>query len=144
MIYEHKFHDLQKQPTEVFYWKKTSAQVFSSEFYQKIYDTLFHGKSPVAASVQDRVNLKIIIIYIIYYKNMAFLHTKIYFWYWYFQSITSRSNHTRCSVKKAGFRNYTKFTGKHPCQSLFLNKKKETLAQVFFCKFCDISKNNFS
>ena len=59
----------QKQPTEVFYWKKTSTQVFSCEFYRKIYDKLFHRKSPVAASVQDRVNLKIIIIYIIYYKK---------------------------------------------------------------------------
>ena len=43
-------------------------------------------------------------------------------------------------------RNFTKFTGKH------LNKvagmacnfiKKETLAQVFSCEFCEISKNTF-
>ena len=56
--------------------------------------------------------------------------------------------------------------GKHLCQSLFFNKvaglriflysdciqentqacnfiKKETLAQVFSCEFCEISKNNF-
>ena len=34
------------------------------------------------------------------------------------------------------------------CQSLFFNKvadlKKETLAQVFSCEFCEISKNIFS
>ena len=45
-----------------------------------------------------------------------------------------------------------KFTGKHLCQSLYLNKvadlaynfiKIETLAQVFSCEFCEISKNTF-
>ena len=48
-------------------------------------------------------------------------------------------------------RNFAKFTGKHPCQSLFFNKvaglgnfiKKETLAQGFSCEFCEISKNTF-
>ena len=42
--------------------------------------------------------------------------------------------------EKDVFRNFTKFKGKHLCQSLFFNKKK-TLAQVFFCEFCEISKN---
>ena len=43
--------------------------------------------------------------------------------------------------KKGVLRNFPKFTGKHPCQSLFFNKvacnfiKKETLAQVFSCEF---------
>ena len=46
-----------------------------------------------------------------------------------------------------------KFTGKHLCQSPFFNKvedlqacnfiKKETVAQVFSCEFCEISKNTF-
>ena len=57
----------------------------------------------------------------------------------------------RCSVKKGVLRNFTKFTGKHLCQCLFFNKvagllqlfKKETLAQVFSCQFCEISKNTF-
>ena len=40
-------------------------------------------------------------------------------------------------------RNLTKFTGKHLCQSLFFNKVAETLAQVFSCEFCQISKNTF-
>ena len=57
--------------------------------------------------------------------------------------------------KKGVLRNLAKFTGKHLCQSLFFNKvvglrltynfiKKETLAQVFSCEFCEISKNTFS
>ena len=33
-----------------------------------------------------------------------------------------RSSHQRCSVRKAVLRNFTKFTGKHLCQSLFFNK----------------------
>ena len=59
-------------------------------------------------------------------------------------------------------RNLAKFTGKHPCQSLLLNKvagyeskihflsiiacnsiKKETLAQVLSCELCKISQNTF-
>ena len=53
--------------------------------------------------------------------------------------------------KKGVLRNFAKFTGKQLCQSLFLNKayrpqacnfiKKETLAPVFSCEFCEISKS---
>ena len=57
----------------------------------------------------------------------------------------------RCSVVGA-LENFAKFTGKHLCQSLFFNKvagaacnfiKKETLAQMFSCEFCEIFKNTF-
>ena len=54
-----------------------------------------------------------------------------------------------CSVKKGVLRNFAKFTRKHLCQRLFFNKvagnfiKKESLAQVFSCEFCEISKNRF-
>ena len=34
----------------------------------------------------------------------------------------SRSSHQRCSVREGVLRNFTKFTGKHLCQSLFLIK----------------------
>ena len=34
----------------------------------------------------------------------------------------TRNNHQRCSVKKGVLINFAKFTGKHRCQSLFLNK----------------------
>ena len=51
--------------------------------------------------------------------------------------------------KKGVFRNFTKFTGKHQCQSL--NKVvmrpatllKKRLAQVFSYEFYEISKNTF-
>ena len=33
-----------------------------------------------------------------------------------------RSSHWRCSLRKDVLRNFAKFTGKHLCQSLFLNK----------------------
>ena len=33
-----------------------------------------------------------------------------------------RSNHQRCSVRKAVLRNFTKFTRRHLCQILFFNK----------------------
>ena len=56
--------------------------------------------------------------------------------------------------KKGVLENCTKFTGENLCQSLFLNEvaglrrpvtlfKKEALAQVFSCEFCEISKNTF-
>ena len=67
---------------------------------------------------------------------------------------TSGSSRSEVFCKKGVLRNFTKFTGKHLCQSLFFNKvagpgqacnfiKKETLAQVFSCEFCEISKNTF-
>ena len=60
-----------------------------------------------------------------------------------------RISHQRCSRKKGVRRNFAKFTGKHLCQSLFFKPqacnfiKKETLAQVFSCEFCETSKNTF-
>ena len=33
-----------------------------------------------------------------------------------------RSSHQRCSIKKIVLKNFTKFTGKHLCQSIFFNK----------------------
>ena len=53
---------------------------------------------------------------------------------------------------KGALRDFTKFTGKRLCQSLFFNKvagaacifiKKGTLAQAFSCEFCEILKNTF-
>ena len=60
-----------------------------------------------------------------------------------------RSNYREVFCKKDVLRNLTKFTEKHLWQSLFFNKvagliEKETLAQVFSCEFCQISKNTFS
>ena len=70
----------------------------------------------------------------------------------YFVTI-SRSSHPEVLCKKGVLRNFAKFRGKHLRQSLFLKNvagqacnfiKKETLAQVFSCEFCKISKNIFS
>ena len=64
----------------------------------------------------------------------------------------SRCSHQRCSIKKDALKIFAKFIEKHVCQILFFNKvavlrpepcnfvKKETLAQVFFCEFCEIFK----
>ena len=58
----------------------------------------------------------------------------------------------KCSIKKGVLRNFAKFSGKYLCQSLFFHKitglrpatlLKKTLAQVFSCDFCKISKNTF-
>ena len=54
---------------------------------------------------------------------------------------TFRSSRPEVFSKKGVLRNFTKFTGKHLCQSLFF--KKETLAHVFSCEFWEISKNTF-
>ena len=54
----------------------------------------------------------------------------------------------RCSVKRCSL-NFTKFTGKQLCQSLFFNKvadlrpAKETLAHLFSCELCEFFKNTF-
>ena len=56
-------------------------------------------------------------------------------------NIIFKSSRPETFCKKDALKNLAKFTGKHLCQSLFF--KKETLAQVFFCEFCEIFKNTF-
>ena len=51
-----------------------------------------------------------------------------------------RSSRPEVSCKGV-LRNFKKFTGKHLCQSFFL--KKETLAHVFSCEFCELCKEKF-
>ena len=55
-----------------------------------------------------------------------------------------------CSIKKGFLKALAKFTGKHLCRVSFLIKlqacyfiKKEALARVFSCEFCEIFKNMF-
>ena len=52
-----------------------------------------------------------------------------------------RSSHRKSSIEKDVLEIFTKFTGKHLCQSLFFNNK--TLPQVFSCEFCEIFRNIF-
>ena len=64
-------------------------------------------------------------------------------------NLTKNSGHNA----DTSFKKFTKFTGKHLCQSLFLNKVaglkpatvlwKETLAQVFSYEFSEILKNTY-
>ena len=61
------------------------------------------------------------------------------------RSNTLRRARSEVFCKIGALRNLAKFKGKHLCQSLFLNKfiKKETLAKVFSCEFCEISGSAF-
>ena len=63
-----------------------------------------------------------------------------------------RSRHRRCSIEEGALKDFTKFTGNTCARVSFLIKllakacnfiKKETLAQVFSCEFCEIFKNTF-
>ena len=42
-----------------------------------------------------------------------------------------RGSQQRCSIKKGVLKNFTKFTGKHLCQSLFFNKVAGLSQQVY-------------
>ena len=59
--------------------------------------------------------------------------------------IPTRSSHQRCSIKKVSLEIWD---SSQECQNLFFKKvanfmKKETLARVFSCEFCEISKSTF-
>ena len=64
-----------------------------------------------------------------------------------------RSSHRRCSIKKGVLRNFTKFKGKHLCQSLFINKnaglrpaillKKRLWHKCFPVNFAKFLKTSF-
>ena len=58
-------------------------------------------------------------------------------------AIAFRNSHQSCSMKKLILSNFIKFIGKHLCESLCNFIKKGTVAQVFSCEFCEISKNAF-
>ena len=60
-------------------------------------------------------------------------------------NIMFRSSRTEEFCKKGVLWNFAKFTGKNTCAKVFFNKvagpRPETLAHVFSCEFCEISKN---
>ena len=78
--------------------------------------------------------------------NLFVLETSISTFAWIFCSsmflFAFWSSHPEVSCKKDVLRYFAEFTGKHLCQSLFFIKK-ETLGQMFSCKFCEIFKNIF-
>ena len=58
------------------------------------------------------------------------------------KGLSMRSSPMEVLRKKGVLKNFTKFTGKHLCQSCnFI--KKQTLAQVFSCEFCEIFENTY-
>ena len=68
------------------------------------------------------------------------------------KSKKDRNSHQRSAVEKGVPRSFTKFTKSNCARVSFLIKfrvltfsfiKKETLAQVFSCEFCEISKKTF-
>ena len=48
--------------------------------------------------------------------------------------LKSRSSHQRCSIRKYVLRNFTKFTGKHLCQSVHLFNKGAWVRPVTLLK----------
>ena len=101
-------------------------------------------------------------------KGFVYLYTKkffpllLHFWNYnlwikgfpcWRSSMPSNTKSSRPDVfcEKVFLRNFAKFTGKHLRQGLFFNNvagvcnfiKIETLAQVFSCEYCEISKNIF-
>ena len=60
------------------------------------------------------------------------------FWSWIL-----RSRNQRCSIKKGVLRNFSKFTGKHLCQSLFFNKVAGQ-AWILIFLWCIVTELSFS
>ena len=98
---------------------------------------------------RDWINLDILVLHIIGTKCTR---SSSCFVFIYIIKRNIRSSHRRCSVGKGLLRIFAKITGKHLCQSLlflffFASAcnfiKKESLVQVFSCKFCKISKSTF-
>ena len=85
----------------------------------------------------------------IYLRKMV---AKLLYFYINSFSVNQQKQPLKVPYKKGVLRNFVKFTRKHLCQRRFFNKvegvklsvKKDALAQVFSCEFCEISKNNFS
>ena len=76
-------------------------------------------------------------LFIAYLEIQTWLSTVRFRW----KSLTlnnDRSSYRRCSIKK-DVKNFAKFTRLQACNVI----KKENLAQVFSCEFCEISQNAF-
>ena len=73
------------------------------------------------------------------------IHLKFCKHFWHYSilvKLQGKARSSRPKLFKGVLENFSKFTGKHVCQSLnFI--KKETLAQGFSYEFCKIFKNTF-
>ena len=77
------------------------------------------------------------------------------FSYFEILNYTFKKQPSDCSIKKGVLKNFTKFTRKHLCQSLYFDKvaccrtqacnviKKQTPTQAFSGEFCEIFKSTF-
>ena len=61
--------------------------------------------------------------------------------FWLFKFLLPEAGRQRCSIEISVLKNFTKFTGKHLCQSTYNFIKKDTLAQMFSCELGKIFKN---
>ena len=61
-----------------------------------------------------------------------------YYYYRIWKQTFCLQKHQRCSIKKEVLKNFTKFTKKHLCRSLFLKTfiRSETAREMFSCEFC--------
>ena len=125
---------MQKHPPEVF-CKKTVLKIFANFTGKHLFFNKVACLQP--ASFLRRASRTPI------FKNI-----------WKRLLLEVRSSRPEVFCKIGVPRNFTKFTGKHLCQSLFLKKlqawgpqmrlwhtKNEALAQVISCEFCENSKN---
>ena len=93
--------------------------------------------------------MKLFLVNYVYFSNIrcllvtdSYLKNTEMFW-----SPNTRSSRPEVFCEKDVFKKFAKFTGKYLCQNLFFVTlqasvlKKETLAQVFSCEFCEIFKN---
>ena len=109
---------------------------FSKTFIlQSICEQLLLWIAPPSLDITVHLKLKVSqlysMIHVKYLKTRQhFLHPSIVFTELYNTEAVAQ----RCSVRKGVFRNITKFTGKHLCQSLFFNKVAGLRAAIWLKK----------
>ena len=91
---------------------------------------------------EPKLHKKLTCVMLVHSSQTTFHRKIIYKLVWIY--IWAEAVTQRCSVKKV-FLEYRKTHRKTPVpESQVCNFiQKETLVQVFFCEFCEISKNNF-
>ena len=114
------------------YETKTPTQVFSCE-YCEIFKNSFSYRTPrVVAFICNTAAASIWTFKYVTHQSSIILSQSEYIFsicfvidacfkskYWF---LLDRSSHQSCSIIRNVLRNFTKFTGKHLCQSLFFDK----------------------
>ena len=78
-----------------------------------------------------------------FFSNFLSFDSRVFIFFVFCILSNNRSSHRKCSVKKV-FLEISQNSQENTCVSgLQLLLKKETLAQVLSCEFCEISKNTF-